>query len=87
MKFLYMLISEYVKKLQITLGGKMRIFKIKEKRKHLNLTIKQLSIKSGVAIGYLSTLENDIRGGSNPSREIMIKIAHALESTAHEVFF
>jgi len=65
----------------------MHIFKIKELRKNLNLTIKELSVKSGVAIGYVSTLENDKKGESNPSREIMIKIAHALESTAHEVFF
>jgi transcriptional regulator with XRE-family HTH domain len=65
----------------------MRIFKIKEMRKNLNLTIKELSIKSGVAIGYLSTLENDIKGASNPSREIMIRIADALEASAIEVFF
>lgn len=65
----------------------MRIFKIKELRKNLKLTIKELSVKSGVAIGYLSTLENDKKGVSNPSREVMIKIADALGSTAHEVFF
>ncbi|OPJ58523.1 helix-turn-helix domain-containing protein [Clostridium chromiireducens] len=65
----------------------MKVFKIKEIRKNLNLTIKELSIKSGVAIGYLSTLENDIKGASNPSREVMIKIADALETSAIEVFF
>lgn len=65
----------------------MRIFKIKETRKGLNLTIKELSVKSGVAIGYLSTLENDIKGASNPSREVMIKIANALETSAIEIFF
>lgn len=65
----------------------MRIFRIKELRKNLNLTVKELSIKSGVAIGYVSTLENDKKGESNPSREIMIRIACALGSTAHEIFF
>lgn len=65
----------------------MRKFKIKELRKNLKLTIKDLSAKSGVATGYLSTLENDKNGKSNPTREVMIKIAIALESTANDVFF
>jgi transcriptional regulator with XRE-family HTH domain len=65
----------------------MRKFKIKELRKNLKLTIKDLSAKSGVATGYLSTLENDKNGKSNPSRDVMIKIAIALESTANDVFF
>ncbi|MDR3597122.1 helix-turn-helix transcriptional regulator [Clostridium sp.] len=65
----------------------MRKFKIKELRKNLKLTIKDLSAKSGVATGYLSTLENDKSGKSNPSRDVMIKIAIALESTANDVFF
>lgn len=65
----------------------MRVFKIKELRKNLKLTIKELSAKSGVATGYLSTLENDKKGVSNPTREVMIKIARALNSSANEVFF
>ena len=65
----------------------MKKFKIKELRKNLKLTIKDLSAKSGVATGYLSTLENDKYGKVNPSREVMIKIATALESTANEIFF
>lgn len=60
---------------------------IKNLRNKLKMTVKDLSEESGVAIGYISTLENDINGTSNPSKSIMVKIADALHSTVPEVFF
>lgn len=61
--------------------------KIKAKRSELGLTIRQLSIKSRVAASYISTLENDENGTSNPTKEVMIRIASALKSTVPEIFF
>lgn len=61
--------------------------RIKYYRKQLGLTIRQLSEKSEVAIGYVSTLENDKKGKKNSSKEVMLKIACALEKTVPEVFF
>lgn len=60
---------------------------IKILRHTLNMTVKQLSKASGVASGYISTLENDKNSTSNPSKTVMIKIANALKSTVPEVFF
>jgi len=65
----------------------MNKFKIKELRKKMNLTVQELSVKSGVALGYVSALENDKRGLTNPSMEIMVKISNALGYSANEVFF
>lgn len=61
--------------------------KIKILRNKFNITVKKLSEKSGVAVGYISTLENDKNGTSNPSKDVMTKIADALKSTVSEVFF
>ncbi|MBN1043755.1 helix-turn-helix transcriptional regulator [Clostridium botulinum] len=60
---------------------------IKNLRNKLNMTVKELSKASGVAIGYISTLENDKKDISNPSKVVMTKIAKALDSTVPEVFF
>jgi len=60
---------------------------IKVFRNKLNMTVKDLSDAAGVAIGYISTLENDKKGTCNPSKSIMTKIAKALKSTVPEVFF
>ncbi|AWK51586.1 XRE family transcriptional regulator [Clostridium beijerinckii] len=65
----------------------MNKFKIKELRKKMNLTVQELSIKSGVAMSYVSTLENDKSGLTNPTMEIMIKISNALGCSPNEVFF
>lgn len=60
---------------------------IKVFRKKLNLTVKQLSEKSNVAVGYISTLENDSDGITNPTKETMVKIANALGKSVPDVFF
>lgn len=59
--------------------------KLKVIRKSENMTIQELSEKSGVSMGYISHLENG--GRKNPSREIMGKIANALNRTVMEIFF
>ncbi|NFO03167.1 helix-turn-helix transcriptional regulator [Clostridium botulinum] len=61
--------------------------KIKLIRKSLNMTIRKLAEESKVAVGYLSTLENDKEGKTNPTRDVMIRISEALDSTVPEVFF
>ncbi|WP_315080839.1 helix-turn-helix transcriptional regulator [uncultured Clostridium sp.] len=61
--------------------------KIKLIRKSLNMTIRKLAKESKVAVGYLSTLENDEDGKTNPTRDVMIRISGALDSTVPEVFF
>lgn len=61
--------------------------KIKLIRNELMLTVRELSEKSGVAASYISVLENDKIGTSNPTKEVMAKIANALKSTVPEVFF
>lgn len=51
------------------------------------MTVRELSEESGVAVGYISTLENDENGTSNPSKDVMTRLANALQSTVPEVFF
>ncbi|NFF78352.1 helix-turn-helix transcriptional regulator [Clostridium sporogenes] len=61
--------------------------KIKELRVKLGLTVRELSDKANVAVGYISTLENDNDDRTNPTKETMEKISIALNSTVSEVFF
>lgn len=61
--------------------------KIKEKRNTLGLTIRGLSEISHVAASYISVLENDTDGISNPTKDVMDKIAKGLNSTVPEIFF
>ncbi|WP_459482063.1 helix-turn-helix transcriptional regulator [Clostridium saccharoperbutylacetonicum] len=61
--------------------------KIKILREELGLTVRELAKNSEVAIGYISTLENDKDNTTNPSKCVMTKIAKALNSTVVEVFF
>jgi transcriptional regulator with XRE-family HTH domain len=61
--------------------------KIKIFRTNLGMTVRQLSEKSTVAVGYISTLENDDSGSTNPTKDVMERIATALESTVSEIFF
>ena len=63
----------------------MRTIKLKKIRKNKNLTIKELSEKSGVSMGYICHLENGTR--NNPSRDIMEKISEALGKNIMEIFF
>lgn len=60
---------------------------IKHFRKKSGLTIRELSVKSEVSIGYLSDLENDGTGSTNPSKDVMTRIALALGHTVPAVFF
>ena len=61
--------------------------KIKECRKLQNITVRELSEKAQVATGYISTLENDSEGDTNPSKDVMEKIAKALNSTVPKIFY
>ena len=60
--------------------NKMKIY-----RKEKGLTLKQLSAKTKVSIGYLCHLENGSR--SNPSMNVLNKIANALDKGVDELFF
>ena len=63
----------------------MYINNLKNIRKTSGLTIKQLAEMSGVSMGYICHLEKGTR--ENPSKEVMEKIALALEKTVSEIFF
>ena len=59
--------------------------RIKELRKNQGLTLEELSNKTGASIGYLCHLEKGTR--TNPSTQIMERIAKALGKTIAEIFF
>jgi transcriptional regulator with XRE-family HTH domain len=61
--------------------------KIKIFRNKLDLTVRDLAEKSNVAVGYISQLENDTNGSTNPTKDVMERIATALSSTVSEVFY
>ncbi len=63
----------------------MYINKIKKIRKEKGITLEELSRRSGISTGYLCHLENGTR--SNPSIDVMEKIAKTLNKTVFEVFF
>ncbi len=58
--------------------------KIKKIRKEKQMTLLDLSKKSGLSVGYLCHLEKGSR--SNPSFEVMNKISKALDKSIAEVF-
>lgn len=60
---------------------------IKELRIKLGMTVRGLADKSNVAVGYISTLENDSEGTTNPTKDVMDRIAEALNATVPEVFY
>lgn len=60
--------------------NKIKFFRVKK-----TITVKKLSEISGVAVGYISELENNHK--SNPSKEIMERISTALGQTVIDVFF
>ena len=60
---------------------------IKKLRSETNMTVKELSEKANVAIGYISRIENDSDGNSNPSKNVMERIANALNSTVPKIFY
>ena len=61
--------------------------RIKEIRKQLGLTVRNLSEKADVATGYVSVLENDVSTSTNPTKEVMEKISKALGKTVPEIFY
>lgn len=60
---------------------------IKVFRETAGLTVRALAEAAKVAVGYISTLENDTESKTNPTKEVMQRIATALEKTVPEVFF
>jgi transcriptional regulator with XRE-family HTH domain len=61
--------------------------KIKFFRTPPPLTVRELSDRAEIAIGYVSELENDEEGFRSPSRDVMFRVAKALGQTVPEVFF
>ena len=59
--------------------------KLRYYRKKQKLTLKELSEKTGISVGYLSHLENGSR--TNPSMKIMYSISQAVKASIEEVFF
>ncbi|MBO5179013.1 MAG: helix-turn-helix transcriptional regulator [Clostridia bacterium] len=62
------------------LDNKLRYYRKKQK-----LTLKELSEKTGISVGYLSHLENGSR--TNPSMKTMYSISQAVKASIEEVFF
>ena len=63
--------------------------RIKSLRKEKNLTLKELSDKSGIALTYLSKIENGKTGGNSAEVSTIEKLAHALgvdANTKDELF-
>ena len=58
---------------------------IKKYRKQKGMTIEQLAEEVDASMGYICHLENGTR--KNPSTELMVKIAKALDHNILEVFF
>lgn len=58
---------------------------IRKYRKEKGLNLEEMSQKIGISVGYLCHLEKGSR--SNPSTEVMKKIAKALGRSIAEVFF
>ena len=59
--------------------------KMREIRKEKGITLGELSISTGISVGYLCHLERGTR--KNPSMHIMALIAEGLNKTIIEVFF
>ncbi len=59
--------------------------KMREIRESQGMQLKDLSLKTGITAGYLCHLEKGTR--TNPSLQIMEKIAKALKKEITDVFF
>ena len=59
--------------------------KLRYYRKKQKFTLKELSEKTGISVGYLSHIENGSR--TNPSMKTMYKISQALQASIEDVFF
>lgn len=53
-------------------------------RKEKGITLSELSMRSGISVGYLCHLEKGTR--KNPSLEVMERIAESLGKTITEIF-
>lgn len=60
-------------------------YKIKEKRRELNMTQDELSSKSGVSRTTISGLENGTLRAT--SSKTLIRLARALNTTVDQIFF
>lgn len=69
------------------MGGPTVANMIKHRRQSIGMTIRELSERTGIAVGYLSDLENDGLDLFNPTKKVMDKIADALGSTVPDVFY
>lgn len=59
--------------------------KIKEHRLRKQLSLSEVSKRSGIAKSYLSSIERDIQ--TNPSIQFLEKIAPILDTTVEELLF
>jgi len=59
--------------------------KLKNIRKEKGMTLEKLSELSGISVGYLCHLERGSR--TNPSIEVMEKVAKALDKQVFDIFF
>lgn len=59
--------------------------KMRQIREKNGMTLEELSVKTGISVGYLSHLERGTR--DNPTICVMDKIAYALGKSLSEVFF
>lgn len=56
---------------------------LKELRKQKKVSIRQLSIKTGIARGYLSELERDVH--DNPTIDVVCKLCKVLGCTPNDL--
>lgn len=63
----------------------MIVFIIKTIRKNKNISLKELSINSGVSISYLSEIENN--RVDNVSMDVLYKISKSLNEEIKNIFF
>lgn len=61
----------------------MSVLRTKEMRRRINLSLSQLSYKSGIARGYLSEIENGKY--SNPGVQVIGKLCKSLKITPNEL--
>lgn len=60
--------------------------KLKQIREQKGISKRQLAIKSGVAISYISELENEKNLKKNPTINVICRLAKALEVSPLELF-
>lgn len=63
----------------------MIVFKIKKIRNKKSITLYKLSKETGISRGYLTELENNKK--SNPSIQVLYKIALVLDVNVKDLFY